>query len=74
MGGGIIVVASSEGSVGRVFKPGGGMNGGAPAFKDLPGASLPDNSGGITGVRRDLMATGSPKVSLPDGDVKRLSS
>ena len=73
-GGEDVVVASSEGPVGGVFKPGGGMNGGASTFKDFPGAGPPNKGGAIPGVGRDFTVTKSSRIPLPDGDVRRRPS
>lgn len=70
----IVVVAPSEGLVGGVFNPGGGINGGASTFKGLPDAS-PSNEGGVVpGVGKDFMAIGSSEGRLPYGDLRRRSS
>lgn len=73
VGGEITVVVRSEDSVGGVLNPGGGTNGGAPTFKGFPCPS-PPNGGGVHGVGRDLRATRSSIVGLPDGDLRRRSS
>ena len=69
----VVVVVSSDGSVGGVLKPGVGMNGGASTFKGFPDASPPKGDV-IPGVGRDLVITGSSKVRFPDGDLRRRSS
>ena len=74
VGGEIVVVVSSAGFVGGVFKPGGGTNGCASTFKGLLDANSPNDGGVIPGVGRDLMTMGSSKGRLPDGDLRRRSS
>ena len=68
----IVVVVSSEGFVGGVFRPGGGTKGVASTFKDFPGESLPNEGGAIPGAGIDFIATRS--VLLRDGDLRRLLS
>ena len=65
---------SSDGLVGGVFKPDGGMNGCASTFKGFPDASPLNEGSIIPGMGKDLMGTGPSKVRFPDGDLRRRSS